>query len=450
MTTQTATLTRTDTSLSLTVPGAGSGGDRSVPNVHVPAEWGTWWRAARQDADIRQVIVQGWGDSVMVGQYATDAREQGWFGLLGAALKSRYGDGGTGYLPWGLTSVAATGTWTAAIGFGGTQGTATAAAKLTYNDLRGTKLRIFHRNTGISGTYRYRIDAGSWNNVTPPTGFAIEPGFVEVPVTDVAHTLEIEWVSGTVTIFGVECTRPTGIVMQRCAQSGRTASDYAKMRLERITIGTTNASATITSVAPGVFNSSMIGRYLFGTNLPLDVTITAVASATSATISAAATGTGTITAEVCQNPPSRPIVAYNTISPPFGLAPGLGRADVLIPVLSVNDGASAINTPASLLEGLSSIVSPHVSGAAIAYSPDIVFGIAPVGDWFDLDRLYPAFAGTIAGLGRGLGAAVVDSWGRWHRSHKYAADHGWMNDAVHPNTAGHADYAQPYIDLLTR
>lgn len=424
--------------------------ERHKPYVRVPGEWGTHWYAARRDADIRQVIVQGWGDSIMAGSAASNPRDLGWFGLLGTELKARYGDGGTGYLPWNVPT-SQTGSWTTGYGFGASSGTATAAASLTWTSLAGTRLRIFHRNvTSPTGTYRYRIDAGSWNNVTPPTGVAIEPGVVEVTgLADTAHSLELEWVSGTIGFYGIDCTRPTGIVMHRCAQSGRAGSDFSRILLQRIAVSTTNTSTTITAAGAGVFTSTMIGKYLAGTGIPTDTTITAVASATSATISAAATATGAITADLSVNPGSRPSIGDNTINPPFGLAPGLGRADLLLIGLMVNDPAGANNTPASLVEGIASIIAPHVTGGTVAYSPDMVFSLTPLGTWFDTVRQYSAYAGAVGGMAQGLGAAVIDHWGRWRRSWKYANDNGWMNDSVHPSTAGHADMAEPFIDLLT-
>lgn len=431
--------------------GPGFGLFSNADNVVVPSAWGERWGTARKEGGSRRVNIHLWGDSIGAdGASATNTRTLSMAGLLQAQLQAKYGNGGTGFL--NTFYAAKTGTWDAIndMGFAGTGARATAAATLSWTDIRGTTVRIYHRNTGLTGSFRWRIDGGSFTTVTPPTGFGVEPGVVEITgLPDTPHTVDVEWVSGTIVIHGVYAHRNTGIVLNRLGQGGRAASHFSNIILNRITIGTTNASATITSATPGVFTSSMIGRYVVGTNLPKDAQITAVASATSATISAPAMGTGTQTVNLQINRQSWAESPGLTIDPFFSI--GLGRPDLWILMLGVNDPAGLDNTATTWSDGASRLVKPYYGGNTYNFSPDGLVIIEHQGDWFDLEGRWPDIARAQAAFASAMGAALIDLWGMGRRSYKYWLDLGYFTggDGVHPTNAGHAAYADPTLKLLT-
>ena len=170
--TQAFTITIVDGTITVDVSGTASLAAHKarlhIPHVTVPAAWGDHWRQARDEADSRVVRVQVWGDSISVGAGATNPLTQGWLELLSDALHDEYGDGGTGYRPW--SQAATTGTWTSGIGFGGGLGTIAATGTLTFTGLRGTSIRIWHQDLATTGSFRYRVDGGSYTTVTTPAG----------------------------------------------------------------------------------------------------------------------------------------------------------------------------------------------------------------------------------------------------------------------------------------
>lgn len=418
-----------------------------LDHVIRPAAWGSWWRTARDDADSRIVRVQVWSDSIGAGSSATNPLTEGWVELVAAELQDRYGDGGTGYLPWWRATQ--TGSWTSAIGFGGGQGTASAAATLTFSSLRGTEIRFWYQGLNITGSFRWRIDGGSWTTVTTPTGALTQSAVVATGLADTTHTFEVERLSGSIVAYGLEARRSTGVIMQRCAHSGRAMGDYSPVALQKLSVGATNASTTITSVSPGAFTSSLVGRYITSTQIFNDTQITAVGSATSATISRAAGGTGTSQATISVNPGNRSAIGQETIAPAFGLIPGLDVPDVVILLLGANDGANSDYDERTWLDGAANLLRSMTNSASLTYSPDLIVGIEHFGTWFDTNQNVPALAAAMADFASGNGGALVDVWGMGRRSWNYWDDLGYFADQIHPTTAGHAQYAAPFIDLLT-
>lgn len=421
------------------------------PHVEIPPSWGRRWYQARTEAGARQVKVHLWGDSITQGVGATNQVTQGYAGLVSDALRTAYGDGGSGFLTHEVATK--TGVWLTiepfGVGMGGALGIAAAAATMQWTGLRGTRVRLFHRNGNITGSFRWRVDGGSWNTVTPPTGFGVEPGLAEVTgLADTPHTVDVEWLSGSAGIHGVLCDRPTGVVVARCT-SGLAASQFSAVPLDTFDIGITSGSATITSTAPGRFDSSMIGQYLASTQggLPFNAQVTAVASATSATIHTGASATGTITATLFDYPPTWRDASAQTLDPAFGT--GLGRADLVVFAFGVNDLIGIRQNGATYRSGLARLLGPYYSGNSHTYSPDLVGIIQHRGDGFDFTGLYPELAGAVRDVARGLGGAVIDIWGIGRRSFKYWNDLGYFADGVHPSNTGHAQYAAPLIALLT-
>jgi len=422
-----------------------------LPFVAVPAGWGGQWEEAREEADTRQVKVHLHGDSIYQGVGATNPRTEGCAILTGDELRDRYGDGGTGWIPSALRT-SATGVWTSGMGMGGCQLRATNTATLAFTDLRGSALRIFHRNASITGSFRWRVNGGSYTTVTPPTVFGQDPGAVEInPGGNGPHTLDVEWVSGTVDIFGVEATFTTGVVTYQFAQSGRAASDYTPGLEQFITgVSASGVTTTITTPGAGSFTNSMIGKFIHGpAQIAVGTTITAVASDTSATISAATTGTITNQSCTISTNGTIGVLGANMVADPF-LAAAVGRPDLVIIQLGANDPAGAFNSADTFRAGVSKVMRLYSGSDQLDYVPTFVLVIEHIANWFDIQSEYAAMAAVLADLAGGNGAALVDIWGIGHRSFKYWNDLGMFADTIHPTTAGHAAYAAPVIDLLTR
>jgi lysophospholipase L1-like esterase len=423
-----------------------------LAHITRPAAWGqNRWFTARDEAGARQVKVHLWGDSIYQGVGATSPRTEGCAELIGAELRDRYGDGGTGWLPSALGTT--TGTWTSGMGMGGCQSRATATATMKFTDLRGSAIRIFHRNAGktSSDQFRWRVNGGDYTTVTLPTAFSQDPGAVDIdPGGDGPHTLDIEWVAGTVDIFGVEATFPAGIVTYRFAQSGRAASDYTAGIERKITrVSASGTTTTLTCSSPGSFTDDLTGKHVHGpTQIGAGVTVSSVSSATQLTISAATSGSFSSQTVTFSTGGTAGVLGANMCADPF-LAAAVGRPDLVIVQLGANDPAGANNSADTFRAGISKILRLYSQGDALDYTPDFVLVLEHIGNWFDIESEYAAMAAVLADLAGGSGAALVDIWGMGHRSWKYWSDLGWFADAIHPTTAGHQQYAAPVIALLT-
>jgi hypothetical protein len=429
------------------------------PNVTLPAAWGDRWLAARDEADTRQVKVHIYGGSNTDGTPgASDPLTTSWAGIVEAGLRAAYGDGGSGY--WTYARFATrTGTWTNEVGFGSVgHRTSSAGATLGFTGVRGTTIRIYHRNTNVTGTFSYSIDGGAAVNVTPPTGFGVEPGVVEVTgLSDGAHTVDITQVSGTIVIHGIEGVRSTGIVTARCAIGGRAFAEYNKIVRRRYSIGITNTSATITSTSPGMFNPAMVGKYLSSTSagLPFNAQVTAVASATSATISANATATATIVVDESELPPFNALVPAHNVAPTFGT--GLGMPDLLVCAAGVNDMSFTANAALGVVDltqfrgGLSNLLKGYYRqhAAPSTFTPDLLVVGEHLANFGDPYGAGPAVISEAAGIAVGMGGAFVDLWGIGRRSYQFWSDLGYWVDTVHLSDAGHAAVADVVLDLLT-
>jgi hypothetical protein len=414
--------------------------------VVVPSSWGTRWKAVRGLGGSQKLQIHIWSDSIGVdGQGASNARTTSMAALIQSNMQTNYGNGGSGLLNHSFAT--RTGTWTATNPGFGASATATATATMQFTGVVGTSLRIYYKNINITGSFRYQVDGGGFTTVTPPTGFSVDPGCTIVAVSDGSHTIDIEWVSGTVTIHGVYGEKSTGVVLSRIGFSGRAASHYSRNVVERLSLTTTNGSATVTSAGIGSFSSSMIGKYLWGTGTTsFDAQITAVASATSLTISANATASGTNTFDLCINPPTVSQTP-GLINDPF-LAQGLGRADAVILALGANDPATLDFNAATWVNGVSRILKPYYQGSTYSFTPDLIVVAEHQGNWFDTESHWPEIIYNMSAMAESMGGAFVDVWGIGHRSFKYWNDLGYFADNIHPSDTGHAQYAQPIIDLL--
>ncbi len=420
-----------------------------LPYTVIAPGWTSRVRAILAEAATRRVFVQVWGGSITEGTGSTDIRENSWAGLLRAAMCAKWGNGGTGY--WALHFAQTfTGSWTARVGIAAVEWRAASAAAANFTGLRGTEIRIFFRDTSISGAFRYRVNGGSWTTVSPPV-LSSDPGSVTVAgLSDGPHTLDIEWVSGTVGINGIDCRRSTGIVFQRCCVGGRAASHYGQQIVRRSTIGITNTLTAITCTAPGHFTSDDVGRFLVGdaAGIPDNTQITAVASATAATISAAATATNAALAvDVCRVSTFDVNAPTNTKGNIFipGLTGGGTGCDLVIAAIGVNDAGYQDATLESFTQGMDQILG----GAGNAHREVMV-----------LSEHQAAFAdyGQAAGVrAQGLAIALaysgafVDVWSQGRHSYDYWGSSGlnYFADSVHPNDNGYRfGYAPVPIALL--
>lgn len=397
------------------------------------------------EASSRRVYVQAWGGSVTGGEPGVaDPLNDSWVGLMGAALRETYGDGGTGYLPLWMADTTS-GTWTDSVGIAAARHVATGAAAKGFLDLEGTILRIYFHNASITGSFRYRIDGGSWTTVTTPNGFGLDPGRIEVTgLADTPHDVDIEWVSGTVSLCGVEMSRATGIVLQRCAIGGRGFSDYDSEWVRKATIGHTDASGTITATAPGHFTSSDVNRYIRAPGssaISALAQITAVASATSATMSPAAAGTGSTEVWISGQPYQQEGWPAATRGNVF--APGLtdaNPADLVVVGFGINDTAGY--DLESAIRGLDRVLTGH---------REVVVVLEHHGAFDDTAGLAVPLRAMGAATALGYGGSVVDMWSYGRHDFTYADDTlGWFADPVHLNEAGNAALANDLlIPLLT-
>jgi hypothetical protein len=433
------------------------------PHVEISPGFGQVWDAAKATAGSSLIHAHVIGDSMACsGSGVTpntidNRRNLNITGLLETQIKTKYGNGGTGYLSHEFTT--ATGTWTARMGFAGTEITASAAASLQWTNIFGTTVRIYFKNQQSPvGSFRWRIDGGAWLPVTPPVDTVpplgltqFEPGYAQVEgLADTAHTIDIEWVSGTVAINGILGFRAAGIVFSRIGQSGRALCDYDLAIRGRIVCGTTNTSTNVTSAAHGAFNSSMINMYLQGAGIAADAKITAVAAdGSSCTIDKAATATATVTLKLCYKPTLGSLIPRLVVDPTFSV--GLYRAHLLIFMIGINDydeGTTTLDYKASMGRWMKT----YMSGTATNYSPDVVVITEHGADWFDLEYKYAATACANREMALGVGGAHYDVWGMGHRSHQYWQEepHNYFTDSAHLNNAGYAYVATQVGELLCR
>ena len=427
-------------------------------NTRVPAGWGeNAWFLGRDLADTQIVGVDFWSDSIGTDGVgvspASSQRTLGVAGLLETGLQAELGDGGSGYLPGSTAYATQTGTWTAEVGFGGVGFRATAAATMEWTGLRGKKIRFFHRNQNITGQFRYSIDGGAFTTVTTPAGFGLDPNSIDITGLSESgtHTFRVEWVSGTVVAHGVYAEKTTGVNIRRFGASGRAAAHYSYSSLGRFKANTTNGQPTVTCDGPaGWFNSSLIGKYLQGSGIPVSAKVTAVASTTSLTIDKNATATATgVDVDVClQDTVGIGVPGATTNFEPFLNSSGCGRPHLLIVMLGANDPANADVTARQFRDGYSRILKPYYSSSASALAPSLIVDQEHQGNWFDIYGRWPEMTSVMDSIAAGMGGVYLDHWGIGHRQHQYMEDQGWAADAIHPSTLGHRElYYEPLFDV---
>lgn len=179
-------------------------------------------------------------------------------------LQTEYGDAGPGFVSignnhgstamYGVTSYSRTGTWTDSDQASGSRGpdiahadtsdTATPAAVqivATY-----TSAVIHHINQSGGGSYRWRIDGGSWTTVSTSAGSEAHDTATISGLSSASHTLDIELVSGTVRLLGVDLQKSgNGVRVHRLGNGGATVAQY-------VAVDSTIWQASIAALAPDV------------------------------------------------------------------------------------------------------------------------------------------------------------------------------------------------------
>jgi lysophospholipase L1-like esterase len=360
----------------------------------VPAGWGANWLAAREAAADRLVNIVGWGDSIMVGYYASDWRLTSFFGALVDALQDEHGDGGSGFLsvassqawgaPAGARFITSTGSWTGALFKGVNEAAIQNAvngngASVTFPGVRGTSIDCYFLSD--TGTCTVAIDGGAPSTVDLT---AHGSGLVKITfggLANVAHTVVITNATLKVTVCGVAGTNTVGVVGHNMSSPGRPSTAGA------VTTGLaagTSGSVSITDFAPDLML------------LAMSVNDVALATAVDAFRS---------------NLYRLARLARDYSS---------GKADLALIVNHYGKGAGT-SDPSNLYAGYAEVI--HGLGET--------FGAAVLDVW---------------ALGR-------NSWDHWHDLGYWGVTNGSTGaagtDAVHPSDAGHGAIAAPLIELLT-
>ncbi|MFB8772091.1 hypothetical protein [Streptomyces broussonetiae] len=224
------------------------------PGVYVPEGWGKFWLAARNRAaagtGLARIVTVG--GSATLGYYASNPRTKSWPALVGAALRSSYGDGGSGFhgvsLSQTLTDATPYPVWLAngsAVGQSGTwtQGGSTygPGATYLYSDVagstltfkaRGTTLRIYTVvGSGTRPAMLYSIDGGADVSVAQPSGTAAIQTTTVTGLSDTEHTVVVK--VGTtsagqyLSVCGVSGEKASGVIVHNLGLAGATSARYA-------------------------------------------------------------------------------------------------------------------------------------------------------------------------------------------------------------------------------
>ena len=110
----------------------------------------------------------------------------------------------------------------------------------------GTTFHVYYRNT--TGTFRYRVNGGSWTVVTGTGTNAIAKVSVTGLAASTGHSLDIDLTgnTGTVTLYGIYATGMSGIEISKAGNSSAIATDHSTH------IGQAESQFILTDVAPDV------------------------------------------------------------------------------------------------------------------------------------------------------------------------------------------------------
>lgn len=167
---------------------------------------------------------------------------------LATRLQAVLGASGPGWCPMSRTTLGAapgttaisthaasvlTGAWTAPAAYdregpdlGGAESSTAGDRITTTISAGGATAAVIHwLRTGSGGSFRYRVNVGSWTTVSTAGATGIQTTTVAISG---AATLDCEVVSGTVRLYGVNLTNTTaGVRIHRCGHSGARWSHFA-------------------------------------------------------------------------------------------------------------------------------------------------------------------------------------------------------------------------------
>ncbi|MGD1220015.1 GDSL-type esterase/lipase family protein [Streptomyces krungchingensis] len=380
----------------------------TIRGVDVPVGWGEFWRAARARAvagtGLARIITVG--GSATQGMYSSNPRTKSWPALVGAAMQSVYGDGGSGLQQTSLsaavlsaTDAAALAAWTTASAVVAQTGTWTQGgskygpgANYIYSDVAGNTLTFRARGTTVriytvvgSGTrpaMLYSIDGAADVSVPQPSGTAAIQVTTVTGLSDTTHTVVLK--VGTtaagqyLSVCGVSGERPSGVIVHNLGLGGAT-------------------SATFANVASTALNATWHG----GSDFPADLAI-------------------------------------------YTAGPNDAGNDVAGDVWLAN--------LAAWLRAVRDVGTQQGS-------TDIVIALPHLGRHVTTNYRYAEYASRLRSLAFTYGAAVVDWWQLGRNSWPYWSTLGYWgtnagtgaagSDSVHLSDAGFAAMAAPVIELLS-
>jgi len=215
-----------------------------LPNRHVFGEW--YLRETRQRlrklamAEAAQFVVASIGDS-----WTHNADR--WCRPTARALIAQYGDAGSGWVGFGnllgtflngnidtaKVTTAFSGTWDNSVYYTsvspdlGQASSSTAGAKITITGQASTSaIRLFY--IGSVGVVRYRLDGGAWTNIDTAGSGLLTALLAGVPAT--AFSLELEVVSGTVTLCGIDIQKTTsGVRWHKLGATGSSSAQWGSV-----------------------------------------------------------------------------------------------------------------------------------------------------------------------------------------------------------------------------
>lgn len=257
--------------------------DHGQPIRHL---WGEWYlRETRYRtrkllmAETAQLVVASIGDSW------THNRDR-YTGPLAAALQSEFGDAGPGWTGFGYllgiylngnvdsteVGVAFAGTWDYSVYYSspspdlGQSTSTTVGSKITVTGPAScSSVRLFWIGTG-AGALRYRWDGGAWTALDV-TGSGLLTGLLTgLPAT--AWTLEIEHVSGTVTLCGLDIQKTSnGVRFHKLGATGSSSSSWISPTAAQWQAGMTALAPNLVTIMLGTNDQAGLTPAQFDTNL---------------------------------------------------------------------------------------------------------------------------------------------------------------------------------------
>jgi hypothetical protein len=206
-------------------------------------------------------------------------------------LRNKYGNGGGGFYDFGASSgsqfmrsidpadatdtrsgtINYTDEGSGAFGINCAHAEFTSGSSISLDVLTAHEKFVFHLLGGASyGTFRYRVDGGTWVTVDASTLARYQT--LDVVVSDAVHLLEFEFLTGNCIFLGVDMQRTDGVRVHKLGNRGLRASDVnavdadlwkaavtaLNMDVFTCLLGTNERS---TSLLPATFKTNMQGIY---------------------------------------------------------------------------------------------------------------------------------------------------------------------------------------------